>query len=341
MLGRRALATAALTSKVIADGTATLAGRAAAGISRGLLRPVRLTLAGTGASAARVAHGRPVGLEPTTDSTTRAATGLSRRISATLSCGAESAANVSPGVFAKLAATIETRTAAGTVRRLTAEPSSHGQTDLTASQSREIAARVPSGTETSLRASSASWITLPLCGRTTAIARTELGRQASSPLAGATTSALRASHYTPGLIRLYGPVAAEWDRPRILVIWADMLEEGDITMKDKAMIAGTNAAKVVRLYPDDGDLGGNGITLEGCHSFVAKAKRVDGTGPVVTLGAIIEGDPTEGRIRLDHTTDAFTPGLYEIQIRYRDGADYQHAYPDDGESLRLEVKAAL
>lgn len=341
MLGRRPLSTAALTAPVTVHVSGTLQSGVVAGVSAGVSRPVSGVMTSAVESGVTVVHGRSINGALAAAGSSGVSAGVERLVSGALASSAEAGATVGNGLYITLRSSFESGGRAGVVRGIGGSLVSGVVSGLLASQSRPVSLTLQAGVEAGLVAGSARGVAGVLSGGVISSVSAGLRRSIAGALTASGLSGLTAGHYNPSLIRIYGPVAAEWDQPRILALWDDQIIDGDITMSDKPMIAGTNAAKVVRLYPDNGDLEANGITLAGCHSFSAKACRVDGTGPAVTLSVASHGDPTQGRVLLEHTADAFAPGVYSLQISYRDGADHKHTYPDDGDSLRLIIHPAL
>lgn len=107
-----------------------------------------------------------------------------------------------------------------------------------------------------------------------------------------------------------------------------------------AIVAASNQPIIVELTSVDTGLA---INLTGITSPSAKAWLADGSGSAISFtAAAVEGDATDGTIKLSFATGTFTTlGTYALQIQYTDAAGKIHIYPSDGDSLRFTLKEQI
>jgi hypothetical protein len=186
---------------------------------------------------------------------------------------------------------------------------------------------------------------LPMAGRVGAGAVFGLQATTRRPVAGsagaALTGTLVASLRDPSLaLTPLGVVWPEWVVPTVMCTW---FEQEDV-MRARTIVAGSTAAGIVTLYDLTAEGGLQPLDLTGCGAPGASARQVDPDtgetlGAAVSMTASIEGAPTAGQMRVEHP-EGMSPGLYEVRLRFTDGAGQVHVYPAEDGGLRLEVSEA-
>lgn len=104
-------------------------------------------------------------------------------------------------------------------------------------------------------------------------------------------------------------------------------------IKVHPIIAGSNAPLELTFLDAASD---QAVNLTGCTGFSAIAENTE-TGSAVSMESVIATNAAQGKIKVEWVANAFTPGLFSLQITCTDATGHAVVLPSEAGQLLIRV----